>query len=232
MKLLNKLFFVFILLQIALLGALETNSSRIEILEKELETIKNELLAMMISQARPSSNPGIMRDEWFITAESIYWYQRTNGTQFAYSNSSLTTTLPLNGRTKDINFSGNWGIRVGGGKNITFDQWDVFAHFTYFRNHVSGSARAGQSSTLIPLRGSVITQLGVDSAKSNYSLDFYNIDLELGRHYYVSEKLSFRPFIGIKNVWIDQHQVIRYTGGALNRNSAHVNDYCEYWGVG
>ena len=132
MKLLNKLFFVFILLQITLLGALETNSSRIEILEKELETVKNELLAMMISQARPSANPGIMRDEWFISVEPIYWYQRTNGTQFAYSNSALATTPPLNGRTKDINFSGNWGIRVGGGKNITFDQWDIFAHFTYF----------------------------------------------------------------------------------------------------
>lgn len=233
MRLLNKLLLTFLILQqIASLSALETNSSRIEVLEKEIEVLKEDLRAMMLKQAKPSANPSIMRDEWFVIVEPIYWYQRTNGTQFAYSNSSLVTTLPLKGRTKDINFSWNWGIRVGFGKNIAFDQWDIFGHFTFYRNHVSGSARAGQESILIPLRGSVITQLGVSSAKSNYSLDFYNIDLELGRHYYVSEKLSFRPFVGVKNAWIDQHQVVRYTGGSLSQNSAHVNDSCEYWGIG
>lgn len=222
----------FFILQNTLLGALETNSSRIEVLEKEIEILKEELRSMMVKQARPSANPGIMRDEWFVSLEPIYWYQRTNGTQFAYSNSSLVTSLPLKGRTKDINFSWSWGLRVGAGKNIAFDQWDIFGHFTFYRNHVSGSAHSGQESILIPLRGSVITQLGVSSAKSNYSLDLYNIDVELGRHYYISEKLSFRPFVGVKNAWIDQHQVVRYTGGALSRNSAHVNDSCEYWGIG
>lgn len=232
MRQLIKLFLFFLAAQSAFLSALETNSSRIEVLEKEIEILKKELHSMLIKQARPSANPGIMRDEWFVSMEPIYLYQRTNGTQFAYSNRSQAASLPLKGRTKDINFGWSWGFRAGCGKNITFDQWDLFAYFTLYRNHVSGSARSGQESILIPLRGSVITQLGVSSAKSNYSLDLYNIDLELGRHYYVSEKLSFRPFIGVKNAWIDQHQEIRYTGGALNRNSAHVNDYCEYWGIG
>ncbi|MCP5505490.1 MAG: MOMP family protein [Chlamydiales bacterium] len=228
----KKTLLLFILIQVPFLGALESNSSRIEILEKEIEVLKQELYAVVVKQARPSANPGVMRDEWFAVIEPIYWYQRTNGTQFAYSNHASNPTLPLKGRTKDINFGWNWGIRVGGGKNLAFDQWDLFGHFTYYKNHVSGSARAGQESILVPLRGSVITNAGVKSAKSNYALDFYNIDLELGRHYYVSEKLSFRPFIGVKNAWIDQHQVVRYTGGTLEGNSAHVNDDCEYWGIG
>lgn len=228
----KKKFLLFLLVQTPFLGALESNSSRIETLEKEIEVLKQELYAVVVKQARPSANPSVMRDEWFAVVEPIYWYHRTNGTQFAYTNHTSNMTLSLKGRTKDINFGWNWGIRVGGGKNLAFDQWDLFGHFTYYKNHVSGSARAGQESILIPLRGSVITDAAVKSAKSNYAVDLYNVDLELGRHYYVSEKLSLRPFVGVKNAWINQHQVVRYTDGTLERNSAHVNDDCEYWGIG
>ncbi|MCB1106962.1 MAG: MOMP family protein [Chlamydiia bacterium] len=222
-------FFIF---NIASLGALETNSSRIESLEKEIEGLKKDLRVLMVEKARPSANPGIMRDEWFVVFEPLYWYQRTNGTPFAYSNSTLISSVPLKGRTKDIDFGWSWGVRVGGGKNICFDQWDIYASFISYNNHSSGSAKGGLNSTLIPLRGLVITQTGVKYAKSTYDLDFYNIDLELGRHYYVSEKLSFRPFVGLKNAWIDQSQMIRYTGGSLGHNSAHIDDECEYWGIG
>lgn len=228
----NKLSLFFFSLIVSFLGAVESNSSRIEILEKEIELLKQELHAMMVSQTRPCANPGMMREEWFVFVQPIYWYQRTNGTQFVYSNQTTGTSLPLKGRTKDIHFGWNWGIRVGCGKNIVYDQWDISAFFTHYKNHVSGSARSGQEGTLIPLRGSVITHLGVTSAKSNYALDFSSIDLELARHYYVSEKLSLRPFVGIKNSWIDQRQVVRYTGGVLEGNSAHINDSCEYWGIG
>ncbi len=232
MRLTKKLFFISLIFQIPFLGALETNSSRIEKLEKEIEVLREDLRTMMVSQARPSANPGVMRDEWFLTIEPLYWHQRTNGTAFAYSNSTLLTSVPLNGRTKDIDFGWSWGVRIGSGKNVTFDQWDVYASFVYYQNHASGKSRGGQNSVLIPLRGSVITQTGVGFAKATYDLDFYNIDLELGRHYYVSERLSFRLFIGLKNAWIDQYQTVRYTGGSLGNNSAHINDDCEYWGIG
>jgi len=72
----------------------------------------------------------------------------------------------------------------------------------------------------------------VTYAKSSYDLAFYNVDIELGRHYYLSAKLSCRPFIGVKSVWIDQTQVIRYTGGSLAQNTSKVKDECDYWGLG
>jgi hypothetical protein len=223
---------IFLFFFIPFLGALETNSSRIENLEKEIEVLKEDLRSLMVKQARPSANPGIMRDENFFTIEYLCWYQRTNGTAFAYSNSTLQTSVPLKGRTKDIDFNWAKGIRFGGGKNIAFDGWDIHGAFTYFRNHVSGKARGGLNSTLIPLKGSMITQTGVSHAKSNYDLALYNIDVELGRHYYVSEKLSFRPFIGLKNAWLKQTQKVHYNGGSLGNNSARVYDDCDYWGMG
>lgn len=224
--------FLFLLFSTLSIEGMETNASRIEKLEQQIELLQKDLRALSAKQSRPSANPGIMRDEWFAAVEPVYWHQRTNGTAFAYSNTALMTSYPLKGRTKDLHFGWNWGIRVRGGKNIAFDQWDVFASFTYFNNHVSASTRSGQASTLIPLRGSTVVNNGVSHAKSTYDFELCMLDIELGRHYYVSENLSFRPFIGVKNVWIDQAQVIRYTGGSLGVNSAHVNDYCDFWGIG
>ncbi len=232
MKLFRIFLFVPLFAQITLLSGAETDAARIEVLEKEVDVLKEEMHSMQVKGARSSANPGIMRDEWFISFEPLYWYQRTNGTAFAYSNNTLATALPLKGRTRDINFGWAWGFRAGLGKNISFDQWDITSYFTYFQKHSSKGTSSGQASTLIPLRGSVITQGGVDRAKSFYDLDLYTLDLELGKHYFVSEQLSFRPFVGLKNAWIDQKQVIRYTGGVLEGNTAHVKDDCEYWGIG
>lgn len=232
MQLFRKVFFVFIFVHSSVIFSIETNSSRIEKLEKEIDDLRQELHELMFKQARPSANPDIMSEEWFVFLEPMYWYERTNGTAFAYSNNTQVANAPLRGRTKDIDFGYSWGVRVGGGKNIDFDKWDLSAALIYYNNHVSGSTRSGQASTLIPLRGTAVTNTGVSHAKSNYALDFYNLDAELGRHYYVSAHLSFRPFIGLKSAWIDQRQVIRYTGGSLSLNTATVKDYCNYWGLG
>ena len=229
---LKVLFLLFFVLGIGSIQALETNSSRIEKLEKELEELRDQLHVLLIEQARPSANPDILGKEWFVLLDPLYWYGRTNGTAFAYSNHTQVTTLPLKGRTKDLDFRWSWGLRVGAGKNIDYDKWDLTFYFTFYRTHVSGSAHGGLTSTLIPLRGATVQAHGVGSAKSTYALDFYNLDLELGRHYYVSSKLSLRPFVGLKNAWIDQKQVIRYTAGFLGNNSAHVDDTCDYWGIG
>ncbi|NGX50923.1 MAG: hypothetical protein K1060chlam2_00775 [Chlamydiae bacterium] len=225
-------FIVIFLFHIGFLDALETNSTRIVQLEKEMDALREELHELMLSKAGASANPDIMSDEWFIFFETLHWYQRTNGTAFAYSNNTLATTLPLKGRTKDIDFGWSWGLRVGGGKNLEFDRWDLSGAFTYYSSHVSGTARSGQASILIPLRGAVVTATGVTNAKSTYAMDLYNLDVELGRHYYISDKLSFRPFIGVKGARVDQRQVIRYTGGSLAQNTANIKDYCDYSGIG
>lgn len=225
--------FLFLLIIKPPLGyALELNSERITRLEKEVQELQEKLHELLVEQARPSANPSILGDVYFLTFDILYWYARTNGTAFAYSNHIPTTNVPLKGRTKDIDFDFDWGLRAGIGKNLSHDKWDLYATFTLYRSHVSGSAHAGRNSTLVPLRGSFVINSGVSRAKSLYSLDTYQIDLELGRHYFVSSKVSFRPFAGVKNAWLKQQQNIRYTGGSVGVNTAHVEDTCDYWGIG
>lgn len=212
--------------------ALEPDSIRISRLEKEVEELQETLSELLVQQASPSANPSILGDVYFATLDILYWYARTNGTAFAYTNSSPLTSTPITGRTKDISFDWEWGLRASLGKNLDHDKWDAALAFTLYRPHFSGKASVGMNGTLIPLRGGILVNSGVTHAKSSYALDTYQIDLELGRHYFISSKLSFRPFVGVKNAWMKQRQVVRYTGGAINTNTVHIEDNCDYWGVG
>ena len=229
----KRFLFVFILFLKALSGyAVELNSTRISKLEKEVEELQEKLQELLVQQARPSANPSILGDVYFVMLDVLYWYARTNGTAFAYSNSATTVNMPLKGRTKDINFTWEWGLRVGIGRNLNHDKWDLSGMFTLYRPHSSSSTSVGRNSTLIPLKGATLINAGVSHAKSNYSLDMYQIDAELGRHYFVSSKLSFRPFTSVKNVWVNQKQIVRYTGGSIGVHTVHVEDNCDYWGIG
>ena len=73
--------------------------------------------------------------------------------------------------------------------------------------------------------------------KSNYDLDYQNVNLELGRHFYISRYLSFHPFISVKSAWIDQFQkifhVLAETPGVFGAGtSVKVKDVCDFWGIG
>lgn len=132
--------------------------------------------------------------------------------------------------------------------------------YTWFDTNGSDGTRAGVNSSIVPLKGSsqiVATTNGAignvgdlftfcDSAKSQYDLDYQALDLELGRAYFISSKLSFRPHWGLKTAWIDQEQITRYTGGnpvanpnvqgadllGLGISTVHVKDDCDFWGIG
>lgn len=210
----------------------EVDSIRLKQIEKELEELQEQFHELLVEQARPSANPSILGDVYFASFDILYWYGRANGTAFAYGNTSSQANVPLKGHTKDINFDWEWGLRAGVGKNLDHDRWDLYGTFTLYSPHFSRQCQAGPTNTLIPLKGATLINENVTHAKSSYSLDTYQIDLELGRHYFVSSKLSFRPFVGIKNAWINQRQIVRYTGGSIGNHTSYIEDNCDYWGMG
>lgn len=188
---------------------------------------------------------------WFIIGDILYWQTRVGGTEFAYSDKHSNAILPISGRTKDMEFDWDWGLRVGLGYHFAHDRWDVSAQYTWFETNGSDSSRAGTNSSLVPLKGSSSitnlpgtprpTFLYCTSAKSQYQFDFDAVDLELGRAYFISGRLSFRPHWGLKTAWINQEQIVRYTGGepdanmseaGLQGNTVHIDDNCDFWGMG
>ena len=226
--------------------------SRVTSLEREMpqvrsDTAKGNCAWCTTAIARPEVR-GCGCHSWFITLDVLYWHAKVGGTEYAYTDQDPVGSLPIKGRTKDMDFSWDWGLRVGLGYNFDHDGWDTNFQYTWYETSGSDSTSAGLNSSIIPLRGSSDIVSTSDnsgdfvfcrSAKSQYELDYSAIDLELGRAYFVSCKLSFRPHWGLKSAWIDQEQIVRYTGKepdgtnfGLGVNTVQIKDTCDFWGLG
>lgn len=248
---------VFCLVSSSVFGAMDRDS-RVSELENQMSQVATNTSMDTFGANTASARPNVVNGvNWFITLDALFWRTRVGGTEYAYSDQGPTATLPIKGAVKDMDFDWDWGVRVGLGYNFAYDDWDVKAAYTWWETGGSDSTRAGLNSSIIPTRGS--SHVGDDptapantaqglflfctSAKSQYSVDFQAIDLELGRDYYVSSNISLRPFWGLKTAWIDLDQITRYTGGqvvssqggdflGLERNTVRVRESSDFWGIG
>jgi hypothetical protein len=231
--------------------------SRVTELENKMTHIRTETATGRYGAKTAAARAEVDGEGLFILADILYWQTRVGGTEFAYTDQDPTASLPIRGRTKDMDFDWDWGLRIGLGYNFVHDNWDIRAVYTWFDTNGSNSTRSGVNSSIIPLRGSsnitsdptnpaippVPQFLYCTSAKSQYDFNYDAVDLELGRAYYISGKLSFRPHWGMKAAWMNQEQIIRYTGGSpdaavnptvvgLSGNTVHIDDECDFWGIG
>ena len=231
--------------------------SRVTQLENQMQQVRTETAMGMYGAQTAMARVDVDGYGWFITADVLYWHAKCGGTEFAYTDDDQIGSFPVQGRTKDMDFDWDWGLRFGVGYNFDHDGWDAKVEYTWFDSSGSASVSAGLNSTVIPLHGSstiVATAnpgvgnptdqfLFCNSAKSQYDFDYSCVDLELGRAYFISRDLSFRPHWGLKTAWIDQEQITRYTGGNLNpdssgnelglgNNTVHIKDECDFWGLG
>lgn len=220
---------------IALLGisvsafALESNASRISTLETQVAELKKQLEE---GPTKPAS-PDVKGDDWQIGLDILYWMARVEGTEFAYTNDRNTINLPILGETIDVDLKWKWGLRAFVSRFFDYDGWDFNLNFTYFTPRGSNSTAVGNSNTRIPLKGANITATGVNQAKSQFALDFYNLDGELGRNYFISGRLTLRPFIGIRTTWMNQKQITHYSGGpTLGMHTDIITDSNKFWGMG
>lgn len=215
-------------------------SPKIEDLAEQVQKLEDQVAKLSSKNARGthgmsavSANPEIYGKQVVINADLLYWHPKVAGTDFAYSNRTPAAVLPLRGKIKKIEFDWDCGLRLGIGKNFPHDEWDLYLSYTHFRSSGSKTVNAGRVDSVIPLKGGIVTADSVSHAKSQFDFDFDNIDFELGRHFSISSRLALRPFIGVKNTWIDLEQIVRYTGGDhLNANTAHVKDKSDFWGIG
>lgn len=229
---------------------------RIAELENQMKQVGTENAMGTFGANTAHARPEVDGKGWFITFDLLFWRTKIGGTEFAYTDQDPIARLPVKGSTKQMEFDWDWGIRVGLGYNFEHDGWDVRGQYTWWDGDGSSSTRAGLSSSVIPLRGSAfltdLPQTNVvetpflfcTSAKSLFDVDYQAIDLELGRDYYITSTLSFRPFWGLKNAWIDLEQKTRYTGGGqlpnnqgvsplgISGNTVHVKETSDFWGIG
>jgi hypothetical protein len=241
------------------LAALATSSvvyamdmdARVSQLEAQMRQCRTET-AMETYGALTAGSRAVEEGHGFMfNFEVFYAHARPAGTEFCYTDDSNSPLLPINGSVKDIDFSWDWGFKVGLGYNLDHDNWDIMFEYTYFDTSGSRGVDPGTNSITVPLVGWCGIPEGAggdefftfsDNAKAQASLDFDVVDVELGRNYFVSKKLAFRPFLSLESAWVKLSKEARFTGGApsnspemgfeLGDATIYVKDRSNFWGLG
>lgn len=207
---------------------------RISDLEKQMLEIGAHHPSGVFGANFSASDP--LDSEWELSAEALLWQAKVGGTQYAYSVAKLsvdTPTYPLSGTISEMSFPWSWGFRFGLGKEKIHDDCDLYLNYTRFVTSDSEGCRKDLPSGFLGLTGFLTPAL---VAKSKYKISYQNLDLEIGKAFFLSKYLLLRAFIGLKNAWITQKQNSEYSfdvqSGDLVSFFSELNDRCSFFGIG
>ena len=177
------------------------------------------------------------------TADFIWWKTNISGMEYA-ANGVIDNGIfvPLGTSTKrghvnQPNFDFEPGFKVGAGLDFAYDGWDLYANYTWLngdteRNSISARSRKG-ATTLFPIIDALSNPTTVDIAKekSKWRQNFNVLDLELGRNFFISRRLTLRPHVGLKSAWIREKWKLKFV-----ENNEVFKDFQQrkqtLWGLG
>lgn len=206
--------------------------SRISNLEVRMSSVSTQTALGSKGAKMASASPQIDSYGLFITADFLFWNLNEGGMEYVLTDKETPGDIPFKGRAKEIELEWDPGFRIGAGYIFEHDAWDSCLIFTWFQTDGDSHAHAPSNGALIPLWGFPFTN-EASSAKAHLSFDFYTLDLQLGRRYFVSKYLSIRPEFGVKTAWINQHArgcfKASFLGNPVELKIKRKNDF---WGIG
>jgi len=207
---------------------------------------------------------------FFIDGQFLYWYARETNLPYAArlslkeSNSENFESTFLGYVKKLEHFDTKWepGLRIGVGFNSKCDGWDYYLNWTYFQNSQKQSHKIPLDITnpntenetfLNPWINSTnaLDFVGTDFISKSFSIfnaieakwktRFNQIDLEIGRKYWLSRCFTLRPFAGIRGAWTRTILSEKGTRGPLSENFLGISNFLvqsnnqfknRLWGTG
>lgn len=174
-------------------------------------------------QLQPTSASAPVDKGWFFDASFLYWNAKVDGYNFAnkiklkgLNPGGVPTSVTAKAHIESPNFD-SWdpGVQVGVGYIFPQrEQWRTRLSWTHLNtdNHHTESTNFADlpneylATTLAPF---VIGTIA-DRAAAHWSLHYNILDLELDRQFFVGKWLSFKPRIGLRAAWINQHFRTKY----------------------
>ncbi len=177
--------------------------------------------------------PHTCNGDFVISAAPLYWNAHQDGMEYAidthvknpgFNDDIEERILELNNlidaEYETPDFKWDWGFKIDLGYNTTCDGWDFGVVWTWYRGKANDHIEAAidDNHTLIPLWSAFSTIMGsvlyATNIETHWKLQLNLIDIELGREYWTSKYLSFRPFVGLRIAFIDQNFEIQHRGGS------------------
>lgn len=181
-----------------------------------------------------SARPVVKNNCIWIDGEAIFWQAYEENLEFVYKGNPASDEWDV----KSPDFDWNWGWRVGIGYNLPHDQWDLGLEWLHLNNVARGHAHANPSSEEEPVLYNVWTttsssMTGGTEAKSHWENYLNQLDLNIGRQFYVGRWLNLRPHAGLRSAWIFQKYKVDFDGlllGVPTDTDVHMTN--RYWGFG
>jgi len=190
--------------------------TRVSSLETQVDAISQKSVHDNWGAKYPSTHPKEFRHGLIVSGDLLYWRADEDGLEYVIKAKNISTNNNwTNASLEDLHFDWHFGYRAGIGYDLPWDGWDFYVNYTHYQNGVSDSKSRGPHSQLGAVWIPSGLSLGpVDKAKAHWNLEYNTLDLEIGRNYFLSRALSFRPFFGVRGAWIDQS--MRYSYDYLN----------------
>ena len=164
-----------------------------------------------------------------VSADALLWQLFEDGLTYAVETTS--TGLPVG--ADGVKSKYNWGFRVGLDWTLPHDNWDVDLSWTHLISNRHGSSTASSAgatpNVLVKVQGFANTATeGYTAASSKYHNRLDQIDLNLGREFFISKWVTLRPFFGLRADWLRQRlrHLILYT------LAQSTNQRNKWWGIG
>ncbi len=174
----------------------------------------------------------------FIFGNVLYWNAHENGLSYAIKNKNSDSNLS-NAEIKNIHGDWNVGFRVGAGYNLPHDGWDVNFTWLRFTDHAHKHTHASANRFVFPVwvhpADPVAFATPCEKAHSHWKMHLNQIDLDLGREFFVSKWLTLRPHFGLRSDWIYQKwdtYFRNFPSQAPLPNKVEIDFRDEWWGIG
>ncbi|MBS0605643.1 MAG: hypothetical protein JSR57_01725 [Verrucomicrobia bacterium] len=180
-----------------------------------------------------SPNRPMAKNGWnlWVRGDALYWRASEDNLFYAYSGNDIGGSR--NRKALMVDFDWEWGFRLGMGYTIPRDKWDLSLYWTRFHTSSHSSFSINPPEEFLFINWWEINLLGnvgnSTSASGHWKADLDQLDLSLGREFFVGRRLTVRPHAGIRSAWIDQHLTSTFqttTGSTVTRMK---NDF---WGLG
>ncbi len=179
----------------------------------------------------------------FFNLDFIYWTARQEGQSFAWANSTPDASGASNNQTFGagqnvfVNSKYSPGFKIGLGTVLEHDGWDLFAEYTWYKTSPKSSTYSGYLSQA-PYLSNLLNFSDFSPAEdpndsfrtgsAAWKLRFNDFKVELGRNYYISQKLQLRNHIGLRGGWQIQRLNTAWT---LTEPTGYSFDWTQmdYW---
>jgi len=167
------------------------------------------------SSARLSAQHGA---QMTFSADWLYWKTSETGLSYVMKQEGFNPNFPEFmgfGNLIDPKFAWRSGFRAGLGYNIPSDQWLLNTTWTWYEGKAESKTHASGGDILFPtlIHPNVFNDENIFSCNDSHAdllLHVNIIDLNLGRPCQLGKKVTFHPYIGLRNAWLYQTYDIDY----------------------